>query len=91
MANIFKEKEKQNNLIWKANQNILIIEFFLWVYGLSIPFWAIELWVDVKILPLDIPFTDVFAVFTPTMAALILVWKSKGYNGIKLLLRRIFG
>jgi uncharacterized protein len=66
------------------------LKFFLLVYGLSIPLWVIETIIDVKGLPLDIPITDIFAAFTPLIAACILVNKEEGRAGIIKLLKRIF-
>ena len=48
------------------------LTFFLFVYGLSIPFWVIETMIDVKGLPLDIPITDILAAFAPLVAASVL-------------------
>ena len=45
--------------------------------------------IDVKGLPLDIPITDIVAAFTPLIAAIILVYKEEGRNGVKELLKRI--
>ncbi len=64
------------------------LKFFLIVYGLSIPLWLIETFIDIKGLPLNIPITDVLAAFTPLIAASILVQKEE--NGIKILFKRIF-
>jgi uncharacterized protein len=66
------------------------ITFFLIVYGLSIPLWTIERFIDVKGLPLDIPITDIFSAFTPLVAAAILVYKEEGFAGITNLFTRIF-
>lgn len=66
------------------------LKFFLIVYGLSIPLWIIETFIDVKGLPLDIPVTDIVAAFTPLIAACLLVYKEEGRPGIKKLFRRIF-
>ena len=65
------------------------LKFFLIVYGLSIPLWVIERIIDVKGLPLDIPITDIFAAFTPLIAATILVQKEKGFVGVTELFKRI--
>ncbi len=65
------------------------LKFFLIVYGLSIPLWLIETMIDVKGLPLDIPITDIFAAFTPLIAAAILVYKEEGFVGITELFKRI--
>ncbi len=65
------------------------LKFFLIVYGLSIPLWLIETFIDVKGLPLDIPITDILAAFTPLIAATILVHKEEGRGGISELFKRI--
>ena len=66
------------------------LKFFLIVYGLSIPIWIVERFVNIKGLPLDIPITDVLAAFTPLIAACLLVHKEEGSFGVKNLLKRIF-
>lgn len=65
------------------------LQFFLLVYGLSIPLWIIETIIDVTGLPLDIPITDILAAFTPMIAASILVYKEEGRIGISKLFKRI--
>jgi uncharacterized protein len=65
------------------------LKFFLIVFGLSIPLWAIETMIDVKRLPLDFSITDVLAAFTPLIAASILVYKEEGRMGINKLFKRI--
>lgn len=67
-----------------------VLQFFFWVYGLSIPFWITELYFEIKVLPLQIPFTDIFTVFTPTIAAIILIIKYNGIESAKVLIKRIF-
>jgi uncharacterized protein len=66
------------------------LKFFLIIYGLSIPLWIIELFIDVKGLPLNIPITDILAAFTPLIAATILVYKEAGKTGINRLFKSIF-
>ena len=66
------------------------LKFFLIVYGLSIPLWIIERFIDIKGLPLNIPITDVLAAFTPLIAASILVYKEEGKTGIKRLFKSVF-
>ena len=68
----------------------LPLKFFLIVYGLSIPIWIIERFVNIKGLPLDIPITDILAAFTPLIAACLLVHKEEGSFGVKNLLKRVF-
>ncbi len=66
------------------------IKFFLMVFGLSIPIWIIERFVNIKGLPLDIPVMEIFAAFTPLVTACILVGKEEGKGSVKKLLKRIF-
>lgn len=66
------------------------LTFFLIVYGLSIPLWLIDLFIDVKRSALDFSITDILAAFTPVIAATILVYKEEGKIGINNLFKRIF-
>lgn len=66
------------------------LKFFLLVFALTIPLWVIATMVKVKGLLLDFPITDFIAVFTPLIAACILVYKEEGTIGIKRLLKRVF-
>ncbi len=66
------------------------LKFFLIIYGLSIPLWLIERFIDVKGLPLNIPITDILAAFTPLIAATILIYKEEGKLGMSKLFKRIF-
>jgi len=75
----------------KENLNLHpVISFFILVYGLSAPFWLIQLFIDTTDLPLSIPITDVAAVFTPVAAACLLIYNERGRNGIIELLLRTF-
>ena len=65
------------------------LKFFLIVFGLSIPLWAIETTIEVKRLPLGFQVTDILAAFTPLIAAAILVYKEEGRVGITKLFKRI--
>jgi len=66
------------------------LKFFLLVYGLSLPFWLIEPFINIKGLPLDIPITDIIAAFTPLFAACILTYKENDKDAVKNLLLKIF-
>lgn len=66
------------------------LKFFILVYALSIPLWAIGTIVKVGGLPLDIPVTDLVATFTPLMAASILVYREERPGGVRRLLKRAF-
>lgn len=64
--------------------------FFVLVYFLTIPFWALSTTVKVEGLPDNLPVTDVGATFVPLVAALILVYREEKLGGIKKLLKRTF-
>jgi uncharacterized protein len=66
------------------------LPFFLLVFALSLPIWAMARLFEVKGLPLDVPVTDLIATFTPMLAACILVFKTEGKISVKRLLKRIF-
>ena len=73
-----------------VSENRSPLKFFIIVYGLSIPLWIIERFIDVKGLPLNIPITDILAAFTPLITASILVYKEEGKTGIKRLFKSVF-
>ncbi len=75
------------NILTLSNKSPL--KFFLLVFALSIPLWIIGTIIDVKMLPLDFPVTDMFAAFMPLIAASILVYKTEGRIGVKKLFKRI--
>jgi membrane protease YdiL (CAAX protease family) len=64
--------------------------FFLLVYALTIPFWALSSMVKVEGLPDNLPVTDIGATFVPLIAAAILVSREEGFDGVKRLLKRSF-
>ena len=66
------------------------LQFWLLVFALSLPIWAISTRVKVAGLPLDVPVTDFALTFIPAIAACILVGKSEGVFGVKRLLKRVF-
>jgi len=66
------------------------MRFFLLVYALSVPFWLLGTVVKVRGLPDNLPITDVGATFVPLIAAVILVWREEGTNGVKRLASRTF-
>jgi uncharacterized protein len=74
----------------KVSGNRSPLKFFLIIYGLSIPLWVVERFIDVKGLPLNIPITDILAAFTPLIAATILVYKEDRKAGINRLFKSIF-
>ncbi|MGB8701798.1 MAG: CPBP family intramembrane glutamic endopeptidase [Thermosynechococcaceae cyanobacterium] len=75
------------NILTLSNKSPL--KFFLLVFALSIPLWIIGTIINVKVLPLDFPATDMLAAFMPLIAASILVYKEEGRIGIKKLFKRI--
>lgn len=66
------------------------LPFFLLVFALSIPIWAMARLVEIKGLPLDVPVTDLIATFMPMLAACILVFIKEGKTGVIRLLKRAF-
>lgn len=64
--------------------------FFILVYALSIPLWALNVIYPIH-LPVDnLPVTDIVATFTPVIAASILMYREEGLSGVKNLLKRTF-
>ena len=64
--------------------------FFILVYALSIPLWALNVIYPIH-LPVDnLPVTDIVATFTPLIAASILAYREAGLSGVKNLLKRTF-
>jgi membrane protease YdiL (CAAX protease family) len=64
--------------------------FFILVYALSIPLWALNVIYPIH-LPVDnLPVTDIVATFTPLIAASILMYREEGLSGVKNLLKRTF-
>jgi len=64
--------------------------FFALVYGLSVPFWILGTRLKHSGLPDNLPVTDIGAVLTPTIAAVILRYREAGSNGVRALLARTF-
>jgi uncharacterized protein len=62
--------------------------FFLLVFALTVPFWALSTKVKVEGLPDNLPVTDIGATFVPLIAALILVYREEKFSGVKKLLKR---
>ena len=66
------------------------LKFFILVYALSIPLWAINVIFQIK-LPVDnLPMTDILATFFPMAAASILVYREEELLGVKNLLKKAF-
>ncbi len=66
------------------------LTFFVLVYALTIPFWVLSTIVKIEGLPDNLPVTDIGAVFAPTIAASILVYREEKLGGLKRLLKRAF-
>lgn len=66
------------------------LKFFVLVYAITIPFWVLSTMVKVEGLPDYLPVTDIGAVFAPTIAASILVYREEKLGGVKRLLKRAF-
>jgi membrane protease YdiL (CAAX protease family) len=64
--------------------------FFIIIYGFSLPFWILQIFINDTNLPLNIPITDIITAFTPLITSLILVYIEFGKNGIKNIMKRIF-
>ena len=74
----------------KASASKSPTAFFLLVYGLTIPFWALSRMIRIEGLPDNLPVTDAGATFVPLVAAMILMHREQGLSGIKNLLKRTF-
>ncbi|MEP6763343.1 MAG: type II CAAX endopeptidase family protein [Gemmatimonadaceae bacterium] len=66
------------------------VAFFVLVYALSAPFWLLSTFNATSWLPDSLPVTDIGAVLTPTIAAMILRYRESGAAGVMALLRRMF-
>ncbi len=65
------------------------LKFFLLVFILATQFWLLSAFVG-NIGSLKVPVTDLALAFMPLTAAAILVYKEEGFDGVKMLLKRIF-
>ncbi len=66
------------------------LAFFVLVFALTIPFWALSTIVKVEGLPDNLPVTDIGATFVPLIAASILIYREEKLGGVKTLLKRVF-
>ncbi len=71
------------------------LAFFLLVFGLSMPWWILGLFLQngtnrLGGLPDNFAITDVGSSFVATEAAMVLVYREEGFVGVKKLLRRTF-
>jgi len=64
--------------------------FFILVFVLTIPFWALSTFVKFEGLPDNLPVTDIGATFVPLIAAAILVYRKEKFDGVKRLILRMF-
>lgn len=64
--------------------------FFVFIYGLSAPFWILSAQITHSGLPDNLPVFDIGAVLTPTIAAVILRYREAGASAVRQLLFRIF-
>lgn len=66
------------------------LKFFILVFGLSVPWWVLSLFLKAGGLPDSLPVTDIGAVFVALEAASILTYKEAGFAGVKRLLKKTF-
>lgn len=67
------------------------LKFFLIVFSISIPFWIINLMIDVKRSSLlNFSIIDIITAFIPSIAACILIYNEEGKAGVYKLFKRIF-
>ena len=64
--------------------------FFTLIYGLSAPFWILNLQMGPSGLPDNLPVTDIGATLTPTITAAILRYREAGARGVRDLFHRAF-
>ena len=88
MINILLTSQVNSNDVSTPHKKSAL-NFFLIVYGLSLPLWLLQLFIGDSSLPLNIPITDIVAAFTPLFAACILTYKIEGKQGVQQLLVRI--
>ena len=66
------------------------LNFFLIVFGLSIPLWIIDLIIDAKRTSfLNFSIIDIITAFIPLIAGCILIYKEEGKSGVYKLFKRI--
>lgn len=64
--------------------------FFVLVFVLTLPLWTLSPFVRVAGLPDNLPVTDAAATFVPALTALMLLYRSDGWEGVGRLLMRTF-
>jgi uncharacterized protein len=75
---------------FRMNKNRSPLKFFLIVFGISIPFWIIDLMIDAKrTSSLNFSIIDIVTALIPTVAATILVHREEGFVGVGELFKRI--
>jgi membrane protease YdiL (CAAX protease family) len=70
------------------NKHRSVLTFFALVFILSIPFWVLGTLHPIQLLP-GLPLSALGA-FTPAIAALILLYRSDRFRGVRWLLQRVF-
>ncbi|HEY5994282.1 MAG TPA: CPBP family intramembrane glutamic endopeptidase [Gallionellaceae bacterium] len=64
--------------------------YFLLVFVLTVPFWALSFFVHAEGLPDNLPVTDIGATFMPMLAAMLLVYREEKWAGVRRLLGKTF-
>lgn len=77
------------NTINSSRKQILVIQFFILVVLISLPFWIIAIFVNSSGLPDNLPVTDIGATFVPMVSAIILTARYLNKKDVKRLLARI--
>jgi len=72
----------------KRKRDLSLLSFFVWVFGLCIPFWVLGAINPIQLLP-GLPLSALGA-FTPGLAALMLTYRSDRLAGVLQLLKRSF-
>ena len=72
-----------------ANRPATPFLFLALTFALSVPWWALGLFIRASGLPDGLPITDVGAVFMPALAALICSYRDSGWRGVTDLLARL--
>ncbi len=65
------------------------VRFLFLTLILSIPWWLLSQFVSIQGLPDRLPITDAGAVFMPALAAVLLTYRTSGWQGVGSLLRRL--
>lgn len=79
------EKASSTNVAWRQRR---LLGYFLLVFGLAVPFWALGAATGIELLP-GLPIAAL-AAFCPALAATILVYQESKSAGVIALLKRAF-